>query len=54
MAVAVVPSAPAPYTSARPPGGGGWRVTECSDTAKGSAKTANSSGTPSGTGKSME
>ena len=53
MAVAVVPSAPAPYTSARPPGGGGWRVTECNDTAKGSANTANSSGTPSGTGKSM-
>ena len=36
------------------PGGGGWRVTEWSETAKGSAKTAFSSGTESGTGISIE
>src|SRR5437763_1081904 len=54
MAVAVVPSAPAPYTSALPPGGGGRRVTEGSDTANGSASTASSSGTVSGTRQSCE
>ena len=54
MAVVVVPRAPAPYTTARPPGGGGLRVTAWSDTEKGSASTATSSGTWSGTGTSME
>ena len=54
MAVAHVPNAPAPYTIALPPGGGGCRVTECSETANGSAITATSSGIESGTGMSME
>ena len=49
-----MPSAPAPYTSTLPPGGGGCRVMECSDTANGSANTATSSVTPSGTRKSIE
>ena len=54
IAVAVVPNAPAPYTSTFPPGGGGCRVTACNDTANGSANTASSSGTESGTGNSIE
>ena len=54
MAVEVVPRAPAPYTTALPSGGGGVRVMACSDTAKGSANTATSSGTESGTGISIE
>ena len=37
-----------------PSSGGGWRVTECSDTANGSANTASSSGIESGTLKSIE
>src|SRR5262249_31292033 len=49
MAVAHVPRAPAPYTITLPPGTGGCRVTECRLTANGSAKTASSSGTSSGT-----
>ena len=53
MAVAHVPSAPAPYTSALPPGGGEWRVTECSETANGSAITATSSEMESGIGMNM-
>ena len=48
------PSAPAPHTSTRPPGGGGWRVTLCSDTANGSAKIACSSSMPSGTANSID
>ena len=31
IAVAQVPSAPAPYTITLPPGGGGWRVIACND-----------------------
>ena len=54
MATAHEPSAPAPHTRARPPGGGGWRVTLWSDTAKGSARTACSSLMASGTAKSIE
>src|SRR5207248_10714647 len=50
MAAAHVPSAPAPYTTARPLNGGGLRVIACNATANGSASTATSSGTPSGTG----
>src|SRR5215207_6197848 len=52
MAVAHVPRAPAPYTITLPPGTGGCRVTECRLTANGSANTASSSGTSSGTLKS--
>jgi hypothetical protein len=33
---------------------GGWRVTECKETANGSAKIAASSLTSSGTGKTIE
>ena len=54
MAIAHVPSAPAPQTSARPPGGGGFRVIECNETANGSARTRLSSGTSSGTGIAIE
>ena len=53
MAVAQVPSAPAPYTTARPPGGGGVRVTAWRATENGSARTATSSVTSSGTGISI-
>ena len=53
MATAHEPSEPAPYTSTRPDGGGGCRVIACSDTENGSANTASSSGTESGTGCSM-
>ena len=53
MAMAQLPSEPAPYTSTLAPEGGGWRVMECSDTANGSAKIACSSGMPSGTGNSI-
>ena len=49
-----VPSAPEPYTIALPPGGGGLRVMACRLTANGSAKTASSSGSPSGTLNSIE
>src|SRR5205085_4007434 len=54
IAVTHVPSAPAPYTITFPPGGGAWRVTACNDTANGSAKTASSSGTLSGTLNNIE
>src|SRR5437870_10550691 len=53
MAVVVGPSAQAPYTTARPLEGGGLRVTAWSETEKGSARTATSSGTWSGTGTSI-
>ena len=54
MATAVLPRAPPPYTSTLPPGGGGCRVTECSETAKGSPMTATSSLKLSGTGMSID
>src|SRR5438128_3024055 len=54
LEIAQAPSAPAPYTSTLPPGGGEWRVTECSDTANGSANTATSSGSSSGTLNSID
>lgn len=53
IAVAVVPSAPAPITRARPCGGGGLRVTAWKETDHGSARTAASSGTASGTGNTI-
>ena len=49
-----LPSDPAPYTRTLRPGGGGWRVIACSDTANGSAKTASSSVIESGTANSIE
>ncbi|HET6953805.1 MAG TPA: hypothetical protein VFI47_25805 [Acidimicrobiales bacterium] len=52
-ATALTPRAPAPHTSARPPDGGGWRVTLWSETAHGSARMARSSSRASGTGNSM-
>ncbi len=53
MAVAVVPSAPAPWTTTRLPGSGGLRVMAWNETDHGSASTASSSGIASGTGKAM-
>ncbi len=53
MATAQQPSAPAPHTSARPPGGGGCRVTLWSETAKGSARMARRSSSPSGTANNI-
>ena len=47
------PATPAPHTRTRPPGGGGWRVMLCRDTANGSANTACSSSIASGTAKSI-
>ena len=41
------------YTTTRPDDGGGCRVIACSDTENGSAKTATSSGTESGTANNM-
>ena len=54
MARLVRPSAPAPYTTARPPAAAGGGRSEWKDTAKGSARTAASSDIESGTGMSME
>ncbi len=53
MAVAVVPSAPAPYTMTLAPGAGGLRVMAWNDTDQGSASTATSSAMASGTAKAM-
>ena len=54
MVVAVVPSAPAPYTTTFAPGAGGLRVIAWNDTDHGSASTATSSSMSSGTGKAID
>ena len=54
MATLASPRAPDPKTSAFPPGGGGLRTMAWNDTENGSASTAASSVTSSGTGMSME
>ena len=54
MATLARPRAPAPTTTTLPPGGGGLRRMAWKETEKGSANTAASSLTSSGTGKSIE
>ncbi len=54
MATLLSPRAPAPNTTTLPSGGGGLRMMAWNDTENGSAITADSSGTSSGTGISMD
>lgn len=52
--MAVVPSAPAPYTMTLEPWAGGFRVIAWNDTDHGSASTATSSSMSSGTGNAID
>ena len=54
MAAAVLPKRAAAVDEHLAAGGGGCRVTECSETAKGSPMTATSSLMSSGTGMSID